>query len=143
MKHDLKISLLERLHLTYTECLTDISMTHIATLITNYRCSHALLSLPSYLFYDSSLITAAKCSHLEAEYPLHFLCSSLDKGVLKEKDDQRYHYEADLLLKHLDEYRQRQGWGETVLKEVCIMASTAYQVMKYTLYLCATMLYLI
>ena len=130
MKHGLKISLLERLHLNYTECLTDISTTHIATLITNYRCSHALLALPSYLFYDSSLITAANCSYIEADYPLHFLCSSLDKGVLKENDDQRYHHEADLLLNYLNECRQRQGWGQIILKQICIMAATAYQVMK-------------
>ena len=130
MTHGLKISLLERLHLTYTQCLTDISMTHIVTLITNYRCSHALLALPSYLFYDSSLITAAKCSHIEADYPLHFLCSSLDKGDLKEKDDKRYHHETDLLLNYLNECRQRQGWGQTILKQICIMAATAYQLLK-------------
>ena len=96
-------------------------MKHRATLLTNYRCSHALLSLPSYLFYNSALVTEAKSSHSKA---LHFICSSLGNDSLEVAVSQN---EADDLLEYLEKYQQTHGWEP---RSVCIMAATGNQVIK-------------
>ena len=98
-------------------------MKHRATLLTNYRCSHALLSLPSYLFYNSALVTEAKSSHSKA---LHFICSSLDNDSLEVTVSQN-EQEADDLLEFLEKYQQTHEWEP---KSVCMMATTGNQVIK-------------
>lgn len=98
-------------------------MKHRATLLTNHRCSHALLSLPSYLFYNSALVTEAKSSHSKA---LHFICSSLDNDSLEVTVSQN-ELEADILLTYLEKYQQTHG---RELKNICIMAATGNQVIK-------------
>ena len=133
-EHGLKLSLLERLHQKYRdEKLAEFSMKHTASLLTNYRCHHALLSLPSYLFYDSALVTAAKsatCLHPKAGFPLHFICSSLADDIKKIKDSKN-ELEASLLLKevlkYIDEWPTLE-WEDKDPQKVCIMAATANQV---------------
>ena len=133
-EHGLNLSLLERLHQNYRdENLTYFSMKHIASLVTNYRCHHALLSLPSYLFYDSALITAAKsarCLHPKAKFPLQFICSSLVDDI-QEIRDSKNEFEASILLKealkYIDEWPTLE-WEDKDLQKVCIMAATVNQV---------------
>ena len=133
-EHGLKLSLLERLHQRYRdEKLAEFSMKHTASLLTNYRCHHALLSLPSYLFYDSALITAAKsatCLHPKARFPLHFICSSLADDIWEIRDSKN-ELEASLLLKealkYIDEWPTLE-LEDKDLQNICIMAATANQV---------------
>ena len=134
-KYGLGKSLLERLHTLYTDKRNNNAEKHCSTLLANYRCHRALLALPSYLFYQSALVTnkeAAKQAqlHPQASFPLHFICSSLDDALLEVKESTNA-YEADLLLhaaaKYVDEWPSQ--WGRRNLKTVCIMATTGNQVL--------------
>ena len=138
-ENGLNLSLLERLHQIYRdEKLAESSMKHTASLLTNYRCHHALLSLPSYLFYDSALITAAKsatCLHPKTRFPLHFICSSLADDIWEIRDSKN-DLEASLLLKEALKYINEWPtleWEDKNLQKVCIMAATANQVKTKTI----------
>jgi superfamily I DNA and/or RNA helicase/exoribonuclease R len=132
---ELKVSLLERLHSLYNqENMKAYSPSHCIALYVNFRCHHALLSLPSYLFYDSMLITAAEATqnlHPSAKYPLHFICSSLSNNV--EVKHSSYEKEAMLLLDEAQKYISnwpRVQWGKyskEALRRICIMSTTSYQ----------------
>ena len=133
IKHGLSISLLERLHLKYSQkTLYQFSETHCATLLTNFRCHHALLSLPSYLFYQSALITVAEASaslHPKAKYPVHFICSNLSNETKVAECINVT--EIDLLLQEVLKYVNdwpATEWGEKDLSKICVMATTANQV---------------
>ena len=132
IKNGLSLSLLERLHSIYNDKrLSDASSVHSATLLTNFRCHHALLSLPSYLFYDSTLITAAEAVthlHPEAKYPLHFICSDLSEA--KEVSTNDNQIEVTILLKEISNYVESwpDQWGEMDLSKICVMTITAHQV---------------
>ena len=135
-KYHLNVSLLERLHALYT-CQKDTS--HLcATLLTNYRCHRALLALPSYLFYESTLIISSdfkkqpKLHPCSSSFPLHFICSSLDDTVVEVKESTN-HKEAVLLLDEAVKYVKEwpQEWDDKNEHPVCIMSTTANQVMDY------------
>ena len=132
-ENGLKCSLLERLYTIYSnEELLEASQTHCATLLTNFRSHHALLSLPSYLFYSSALMTVAEATtqlHLDAGYPLHFICSSLDQEVLEVGSSNKA--ETYLILNEVLKFVRswpEKAWGETNLNDICIIATTANQV---------------
>ena len=136
IKHGLNVSLLERLHLKYSQkTFYQFSKTHCATLLTNYRCHHALLSLPSYLFYQSALITVAEASaslHPKAKYPVHFLCSNLNNET--EVTESINMIEIELLLQEVLKYVNdwpTTEWGDKDLSKICVMATTANQVRVY------------
>ena len=139
IENGLSVSLLERLQKTYTnEKFLEFSSKHSASLITNFRCHHALLSLPSNLFYDSALISSAKSAtqlHPKANFPLHFICSSLADDVL-EIVESKHELEATLLLmealKYVSEWPTLE-WGEKHLQKICIITATADQVMTIVL----------
>ena len=133
-ENGLKYSLLERLYTIYSkEELLEASQTHCASLLTNFRSHHALLSLPSYLFYSSALMTVAKATtqlHPDAGHPLHFICTSLDKEVL-EVSESSNRKEIELILDEVNKYVDNwpyKEWGEENLSDICIMATTANQV---------------
>ena len=125
---------MERLHQTYnlSDRLKNAANSHSATLLNNYRCHRALLSLPSYLFYDSALLSKAESNaqlHPKAEFPLHFICSSLESikcGV----QDNSYESEAEILLDEVMSYVSEwpREWGKKDLSSICIMTATADQV---------------
>ena len=125
------MSLLERLHGVYKKTgLADASANHCATLLTNYRCHPTILSLPSYLFYDSMLFTSATATTLRPPaslgYPFHFICTNLS-----EEYEVRNSTEVDLLLKEVKKYlnHEEQPREERNLKDICIIASTPNQVL--------------
>ena len=133
-ENGLKYSLLERLCTLYSkEELVEASQIHCAILLTNFRSHHALLSLPSYLFYSSALMTVAKAItqlHPDAGYPLHFICSSLDQEVL-EISESINRREIELILDEVNKYVDNwpyKEWGDKKLSDICIMATTANQV---------------
>ena len=133
-EHGLKYSLLERLHSQYSqEELYEASEMHCATLLTNFRSHHALLSLPSYLFYGSALVTVAETTshlHPDTDYPLHFVCSSISEDVLPIEDSVNTS-EASLVLSETRKYVKdwpEYEWGQKNLRDICIMATTANQV---------------
>lgn len=136
INHGLSTSLLERLHERYEKLVGD---THRATLLTNFRCHHALLALPSYLFYDSALITAADTAthlHPKTKYPLHFICSSLSQE--REVKASTNEFEITLLLQQVLKYVKdwpTKEWGFKDLSKICIMTTTASQVIKYEVFL--------
>ena len=135
LKYGLGQSLLERLHNLYSSQTHTNAENHSATLLTNYRCHRSLLALPSYLFYHSTLITnrvAAKQAllHPKTSYALHFICSSLDDTIVEVKESTNER-EGSLLLKAAASYVEDwpREWGQKDLKTVCVMATTANQVM--------------
>ena len=134
-KYGLGKSLLERLHALYTDKRNSNAENHCSTLLANYRCHRALLALPSYLFYQSALVTnkeAAKQAqlHPKTSFPLHFICSSLDDTLLKVEESTNAD-EAELLLRAAAEYVKEwpPEWGWKDLQTVCIMATTGNQVL--------------
>ena len=97
--------------------------------------NRSLLALPSYLFYNSALITnniAEKQAllHPDTTFSLQFICcSSLDKDIV-EVTESTNEEEADLLLNAAAEYVKNWPleWGKKDLSKVCLMATTANQV---------------
>ena len=133
-KFGLSISLLERLHQTYStsDLFKNAAKSHSDTLLNNYRCHRALLSLPSYLFYDSALLTKAESNaqlHPKAGFPLHFVCSSLE-SIKCEVRDNIYESEAEIVLEEVAKYVSEwpREWGGKDLTSICVMTATADQV---------------
>ena len=125
----LSVSLLERLHGVYNKTgLADASANHCATLLTNYRCHPTILSLPSYLFYNSMLLTSATATTLRPPaslgYPFRFICTNLSEEY--EVHNSTSKLEVDLLLKEVTKYldHEEQPW-----EDICIIASTPNQVL--------------
>ena len=125
--------MLERLHTLYgSDELLTVSESHCVTLLTNFRSHHALLCLPSYLFYGSALVTVAEATtqlHPKAHYPLQFVCSSLDEEVVEVTDS----YNRAEVVKVLNEVKKYvndwpEEWGNKNLKDICVMVATANQV---------------
>ena len=130
----MKISLLERLHTLYSRKeLFEASEPHCIALLTNFRSHHALLSLPSYLFYGSALATEAKATterHPDFFHPLKFICSSLDDDIVEVKKSIN-EKEVTLILNEVRECVNKwpvNEWGQKNAKDICIMATTANQV---------------
>ena len=127
-EYGLKYSILERLHERYTSPeLYECSELHRMTLLTNYRCHHALLSLSSYLFYESALLTKAKASmftHPRAG-SLSFICSSLNNEVKMVKESSN-ELEVTLILDEVLKYIK--SMPECSIENICVMATTANQV---------------
>ena len=65
----------------------EYTQTHSITLLTNYRCHHTILSLPSYLFYESALLTKAKVTTHSSLNGLQFICSSLNPVIQEVKSN--------------------------------------------------------
>ena len=135
-ENGLKDSLLERLHQMYTtNHLYPAAQKHCATLLTNYRAHNALLSLPSYLFYNSTLVTAADANHQlhpAAAYPLYFVCSEFDSSITAVSESKNL-LEADILLEELVKYVSNWPieWGLEDLSTVGIIATTPDQVSNF------------
>ena len=128
--YGLKVSLLERLHKQYKG--TPLAKTHCATLLNNYRCHRILLSLPSYLFYNSALVTKANVQlHPKDNFPLHFICSDLDDSTTEVVNSNNCK-ELRLLLNKAEEYTSKSNWpdewGPRDLSTICIMTATPNQV---------------
>ena len=130
-EYGLKMSILERLHEAYTSPeLYEHSKLHRMTLLINYRCHHGLLSLPSYLFYESALYTKAEASmftHPSAG-SLNFICSSLNNEVKIIKESSN-NLEATLVLDEVLKYMKNMP-PECSIENICVMAATANQVIK-------------
>ena len=118
-------------------------MNHRATLITNYRCHRSLLALPSYLFYNSALITnnePEKQTHLHPDttFSLRFICSSLQEEFknIDEVQQGTNVKEINFLLHAATKYVQNwplEQWGEKDLSKVCLMTTNANQVFYNTI----------
>ncbi len=130
-EYGLKFSLLERLHTLYsTETFFERSSSHCVSLWTNFRSHHALLCLPSYLFYGSALVTAAKAAYQpypDGQYPIQFVCSSLDDSVCEVKESSNLK-EVELILDEVESCIEK--WGILDLNDICVMATTHNQVRK-------------
>ena len=137
-ENGLSTSLLERLHTIYSRKENGNYL--CATLLINYRCHRALLALPSYLFYESTLITSGNFKqptlHPCSSFPLQFICSSLDNTVLEVTENVN-HREAVLLLNEAAKYMKEwpQEW-DNVKHPVCIMSTSANQVHFVTSLFC-------
>ena len=136
LKYGLGQSLLERLCSMYgSHPSTADTEKCCATLVENYHCHPSLLSLVSYLFYQSTLTTnmvaqkQALVLHPNTTYPLYFVCSSLDDSIV-EVVDSTNHQEALLLVQAAAKYVKDwpPEWGRKNLSSVCIVATTANQV---------------
>ena len=134
---ELKQSLLERLHKTYTSPgLAEFSQSHRSTLLKNYRCHGVLLSLPSYLFYESALLpTKDKRINQFNAHPyagtMHFICSALDtnKRKVKKSSDQK---EAIIVLQEALNYINKLSEPRKNYYNLCIITASAKQV-KYNI----------
>ena len=78
-------------------------------------------------------MTAAKAayeSYPDGQYPLQFVCSSLDDSVCEVKESSNLK-EVELILDEvkncIEKWPERQ-WGRLNPEEICVMATTANQV---------------
>ena len=72
-------SILERLF-THYKALKKATTSHVATLLTNYRCHPSILMLASSLFYECTLLSRSTSrTHPKAPFPLVFTCTSLSQ----------------------------------------------------------------
>ena len=121
---------MERLHKHY-ETLGGVSQQHSISLLTNYRCHSGILTLPSSLFYGSTLQCRVpeESAHPDAPYPLVFVCSSLDASVQWIKNDTN-EAEARLLLQQVSKFVKNwpRAWGKVDQSQICIMTPSANQV---------------
>ena len=121
----LGVSLLERLQQVYKDAGRK-SYDHIAHLCINYRCHKDIHELSSRLFYDPSLIPMAKAiTHLDAPYPLVFVCSSVSDP--KSVADDTCMKEAEILINELRQFCKK-GDTQSFLKGTCFMALSRGQV---------------
>ena len=120
-------SLLERLFTRY-ENLGQMTMTHSATLLTNYRCHPSILMLASSLFYESTLLSRVyRETHPKAPYPLVFDCTSIEcdeKSFSNCPAENKK--EAEMLIKKLISFIQT--WPNPPNKPIGLLASTKQQV---------------
>ena len=124
-RHGLGVSLLERLHHAYKDAGRK-SYDHIAHLCINYRCHKDIHELSSWLFYGPSLIPMAKAiTHLDAPYPLVFVCSSVADPIPVADDTSMR--EAEILIDELREFCKK-GDTQSFLKGTCFMALSRGQV---------------
>jgi superfamily I DNA and/or RNA helicase/exoribonuclease R len=119
----LKISLIERL-------LNFVPDLNCITLFINYRCHHNLATLPSNLFYNSSINTANEIDanmHSLTEYPFYFICSSISEEVTVKDEDSFNETEAKLLLDAVLEYVKECSDKQCDLSKLCIVVVTLIQ----------------
>ena len=144
-RYGLKVSLLERLHKQYKGI--PCAETHCATLLNNYRCHKVLLSLPSYLFYNSALVPKVDTDaqlHPIDKTPLHFICSDLDDSTTEVVNSSNYK-ELKMLLDKAVEYTSPwpDEWGPKDLSTICIMTATGNQVCYFRFqYYCSLYIYI-
>ena len=129
-QNGLGTSLLERLHKHY-ETLGEMSQQHSISLLTNYRCHSGILTLPSSLFYGSTLQCRVpdESAHPDAPYPLVFVCSSLDASIQSIRNDTN-EIEARHLLQQVSKFIANwpRAWGNVDRSQICIMTPSANQV---------------
>ena len=130
-QNGLGTSLLERLHKHY-ETLGGMSQQHSISLLTNYRCHSGILTLPSSLFYGSTLQCRVpeESAHPDAPYPLVFVCSSLDASIQSIRNDTN-EIEARHLLQQVSKFITNwpRAWGNVDRSQICIMTPSANQVL--------------
>ena len=129
-KYGLSISLLERLHSHFTDTGQHSNM---FSLLQNHRSHGGLLSLPSALFYKSTLqcnVPDTK-AHPLAPFPLVFVCSSIE-SIPSTNAIGTDTEEAKALVREVKKYYQSwpEEWGEMNESpgQVCIMTPSATQV---------------
>ena len=129
-QNGLGTSLLERLHKHY-ETLGEVSQQHSISLLTNYRCHSGILTLPSSLFYGSTLQCRVpeESAHPDAPYPLVFICSSFDATVQHLRNDTDEN-EARHLLQQVAKFITNWpcAWGEVDRSKICIITPSPNQV---------------
>ena len=131
-RNGLSISLLERLHQLYREKgLDEVAMYHCTTLLTNYRCHHDIVKLPSSLFYNNTIVSQARDNalHPNTHFPLLFFCSSVTEDEQSSERD-KYPEEAEMLLQLVKKYTTvwpQNAWGPEYLNEVCIITPSRSQ----------------
>ena len=130
-RHGLSTSLLERLHNHFTEMG---QLSSVFSLLQNHRSHNGLLSLPSALFYRSTLQCNVPDSkaHPLAPFPLVFVCSSIEdiSSANAVGTDEK---EAETLVREVKRYVCQtwpEEWGERCEPpgQVCIMTPSATQV---------------
>ena len=130
-ENGLAVSLLERLH-KYYGGLGGAAKCYCATLVTNYRCHSAILSLAERLFYKMSLRcgVAHSQTHPDAPFPLLFVCSSIVDTVQSVKCNTNMN-EAKIVLKEVAKYAEKwpvHGWGPKDLTQTSFISPTRSQV---------------
>ena len=130
-KYGLSVSLLERLYDLYQE-LGDVAKPYCAHLSTNFRCHSAILNLARQVAYKTQL----RCNvpdhsvHPDAQFPLLFLCTSLDHNV-KETRDSLSKIEVNAALEKASCFFMKwpdNTWGKRDLRQICFLSPCRGQV---------------
>lgn len=130
-KHGLSISLLERLYDCY-HALGDVAKPYCAHLHTNFRCHRKILDLARQVAYKMHLDCKVPdhSAHPRAEFPLRFVCTSLDADVgathksINEDEVQVALKEASRFFMEWPPHH----WGKRDLSQICFLSPCRGQV---------------
>ena len=128
----MSISLLQRLEKLYKCCGGD---SNIATLSINYRCHPAILELVGNLFYDGKIKWNKEepppATHRNFQYPLVFVCSSIEEDVTSSSD--RDENEANAIYQKVGEAAKGcpSSWAKHPTSDFFVISPTEEQVCMY------------
>lgn len=122
-------SLLERLFDWYKRTTGQLTKSHTATLLTNYRCHPSILMMASSLFYEGTLVSRSSSeAHPLAPYPIVFVCTSMNQNGFENCPTENVE-EALLLINKMIEYII--SWPrEAPVDPIGLLASTKQQVQR-------------
>lgn len=118
-ENGLKLSLLDRLRMSYQKCGQNTNR-FVITLLNNYRCQKPILDIPNKLFYRSQLKTCVKSTNIPY-YPVFFICSSLS---LEQPTPE---FEARVLLEQVLFWLNRKK-NKLQIKDISIVTANRAQV---------------
>ena len=130
-QYGLAVSLLERLYDLYQR-LGDVTKPYCAHLCTNFRCHRKILSLAQQVTYSKMPLKCGSDSiaHPEAEFPLLFVCSSLDADVESTESNVNKE-EAEIALKEASRFFvswPKSLWGQSNMSQMCFLSPCRGQV---------------
>jgi len=121
-------SILERLF-THYKTLKKATTSHVATLLTNYRCHPSILMLASSLFYECTLLSRSTSrTHPKAPFPLVFTCTSLSQDGFSNLPAENEREATMLVRKMLEFVRDWPIQPNQPTPVVGLLASTKQQV---------------
>jgi len=129
-ENGLGTSLVERLF-THYKMFKKATTSHVATLLTNYRCHPSILMLASSLFYECTLLSRSMSrTYPRAPFPIVFTCTSISKNLeefinLSAENEREAELLVMKLLEFVKDWPQRR---DEKMPTIALLASSRQQI---------------